>query len=58
MVVDNIDNAAVMFKPWNGETCTNTAASSTAQSLSDFLPLSSRGSVVITSRSREVVKRL
>jgi hypothetical protein len=57
MVVDNADEAAVMFKPWNGGTSTTTAAASTAHSLSDFLPLSSHGSIVITSRSREVVER-
>jgi hypothetical protein len=57
MVVDNADEAAVMFEPWNGGTGTTTAAASTAQSPSDFLPLSSHGSIVITSRSREVVKR-
>ena len=60
MVVDNADDAGVMFEPWNGETTTTTTAitASTAQSLSDFLPLSSNGSIVVTSRSREVVERL
>jgi hypothetical protein len=57
MVVDNADEAAVMFKAWNGGTTTTTAAASTAHSLSDFLPLSSHGSIVITSRSREVMER-
>jgi hypothetical protein len=57
MVVDNADEAAVMFEPWNGGTSTTTAAASTAHSLSDFLPLSFQGSIVITSRSREVVER-
>ena len=58
MVVDNADDAAVMFDPWNGKVGTTTAAASTPQSLSDYLPLSSHGSIVITSRSREVVSRL
>jgi hypothetical protein len=58
MVVDNADEAAVMFEPWNGGTSTTIAAALTAHSLSDFLPLSSHGSVVITSRSQEVVERL
>ena len=59
IVLDNADDAAVMFEPWNGETGTTTAAtSSTTRSLSDFLPLSPHDSIVITSRSREVVKKL
>jgi tetratricopeptide (TPR) repeat protein len=58
MVVDNADEPAVMFEPRNGGASSTTASSSTAQSLSDFLPLSSHGSLVITSRSREVVERL
>jgi hypothetical protein len=60
MVVDNADEAAVMFEPWNGgtTTTTTTAAASTTHSSSDFLPLSSHGSIVITSRSQEVVRRL
>jgi hypothetical protein len=40
------------------ETSTTTAAASTARSLSDFRPLSSSSSIVITSHSREVVERL
>jgi hypothetical protein len=51
MVVDNADDADVMFQPWNGGTSTDTPAVSTDQSLSEFLPLSSHGSIVITSRS-------
>ena len=67
IVVDNADDGGVMFEPWNGETYANPAAtsssslsssSSTVRSLSDFLPLSSHGSIVVTSRSREVVERL
>jgi hypothetical protein len=58
MVVDNADDATVMFEPWSGETGTTRAAPSTAHSVSDFLPLSSHGLILITSRSREVVERL
>src|SRR5437762_11014181 len=54
MVVDNADEADVLFKPWNGGTRTTTNATATDYSLSDYLPLSSHGSIVITSRSREV----
>lgn len=58
MVVDNADEAVVMFEPRNGGTGTPTAAASTAQSLCHFLSLSSHGSIVITSRCQKVVKRL
>lgn len=58
IVVDNADDAAVRFELWNRETGDTTAAASMAPSLPDFLPLSSHGSIVVTSRSREVVERL
>jgi hypothetical protein len=57
-VVDNADEAAVIFEPWNGGISTIIAATFTAHSLFDFLPLFSHGSIVIISRSREVVKKL
>ncbi|KAK5099533.1 hypothetical protein LTR70_002434 [Exophiala xenobiotica] len=65
MVVDNADSRDVLFEPWNGGATTQTAfpapsapSSSTAHSLSDYLPSSTNGSIVITSRSREVVEGL
>jgi tetratricopeptide (TPR) repeat protein len=68
MVVDNADSADVMFEPWNGGTSTKSAPStpsapsllsvSTDHSLSDYLPSSSHGSIMITSRSREVAEGL
>ena len=64
MVVDNADDAAVMFELWNGETYATHSNiiiidhHHHGRSLSDFLPLSSHGSIVVTSRSREVVERL
>ena len=57
-MVDNADMADVLFEPSNGGTNTNTTAASTDHSLSEFLPLSPNGSIVITSRSREVVEGL
>jgi hypothetical protein len=58
MVVDNADDATVMFKPYSRETGATTATALMARTLSDFLPLSADGSIVITSRSHEVVERL
>jgi len=59
MVVDNADSSDVMFKPRDGGTTTQTTPSlSTDHSLSDYLPSSTNGSIVITSRSREVVEGL
>jgi hypothetical protein len=39
IVVDNADDATVMFKPWNRETGATTAAASTAPSMSNFSPV-------------------
>lgn len=58
MVVDSADDTTVMFEPWNAEASTTTTAPSTAQSQSGYLPMSTHGSIVITSRNREVVERL
>jgi len=59
MVVNNADSADVMFEPWKGGINTQTASSSsTDHSLSDYLPSSANGSIVITSRSREVAEGL
>jgi hypothetical protein len=58
MVVDNADDAAVMFESRYRETGITTTAPRRAHSLSNYLPLSSQGSIVITSRTREVVENL
>lgn len=68
MVVDNVDNANVMFEPWNGGAAMKPAvltssalsgtSSSTDHSLSGYLPSSANGSTVITSRSRAVAEGL
>ncbi|KIX06114.1 uncharacterized protein Z518_04088 [Rhinocladiella mackenziei CBS 650.93] len=66
MVVDNADSRNVMFEPLDGRTMTQKApllssalsSSSTDHSLSDYLPSSANGSIVITSRTREVVEGL
>jgi hypothetical protein len=57
MIVDNADDADVVFEPWGGEN-TSTTTTSANRVLSEFLPFSSNGSIVVTSRSQEVVRRL
>jgi hypothetical protein len=58
MVLDNADDADFVFEPLNGGISTNTTAASTDRSMSEFLPLSPSGSIIITSCSREVVEGL
>ena len=59
MVVDNADDANVFFTPPSGApTASSARPSQEAELLSDFLPQSSNGSIVVTSRSREVAYRL
>ena len=55
MIVDNTDAAAVMFEPISGSTL---LTGQMDRSLSDYIPQVSHGSVVITSRSRDVAYRL
>ena len=59
MIVDNADDSGVFFPPYN-RLQTNPASSldPQAESLSDFLPQSLNGSILITSRSRDVAFRL
>lgn len=64
-MVDNTDSGEVLFGSRSGEARTaptsSTAFIPTALSerpLSDYLPSSAHGSIVITSRSREVAERL
>ena len=58
MVVDNADNREVMFTGWSGETTGPAATASRKQSVSDYLPVSDNGSIVVTSRNREVLEGL
>ena len=58
MVVDNADNREVMFAPWSGEMKGQAATPSPNRSVSDYFPISSNGSIVVTSRNREVLEGL
>ena len=59
MIVDNADDSSVFFSPIDGIQATRVNGSyPPTQSLADFLPQSSNGSILITSRSREVAFRL
>ena len=52
MVVDNADDSAVFFP------LLDTAQTTAVEPLSDFLPQSPNGSILITSRSQDVARRL
>jgi tetratricopeptide (TPR) repeat protein len=59
MVVDNADDADVFFSPPLSAQAAGAAdPSEAAELLSDFLPQSPNGSVLVTSRSRDVAYRL
>ena len=58
MVVDNADNRDVVFGAWSGEMNGPAATPSRNKSMSDYLPVSSNGSIVVTSRNREVLEGL
>ncbi|KAJ9616992.1 hypothetical protein H2200_000713 [Cladophialophora chaetospira] len=62
MVVDNADSPRVMFEPCDGAACipsqSKMNSSSNSHSLADYLPSASTGSILITSRSREVTAGL
>ena len=61
MVVDNADDPKVIFDPWNGISAAGAPSGATTNrplSLSDCLPQSSNGFILITSRSRDVAYRL
>jgi len=65
MVVDNADSGEAVFGPQSRETnmlamsgVHSTIAASSHRSLSDYLPACDHGSIVITSRSREVTEGL
>ena len=54
MAVDNANSKEVMFAAWDGETMGQAGK----KSVSDYLPVSSNGSIVVTSRNREVLEGL
>ena len=58
MVLDNADNRDVVFGPWSGEISGQAATPSRKKSMSDYLPITSNGSIVVTSRNREVLEGL
>ncbi|KIW14329.1 hypothetical protein PV08_07111 [Exophiala spinifera] len=58
MIVDNADDRDVLFTPRGGETQGGTAVRSEDRPLTEFLPISRHGSLVVTSRNQEVVSRL
>ena len=59
MVVDNADNASVLFEAWSGEINLETSASASARySLAEYLPSSPNGSIVMTTRDRKVAEGL
>ncbi|KAI9777133.1 MAG: hypothetical protein M1839_009089 [Geoglossum umbratile] len=59
MIVDNVDDSDVVFPPLDRTQAIGSDKSGqAAESLSDFLPQSPNGSILITSRSRDVAYRL
>ncbi|KAI9771284.1 MAG: hypothetical protein M1840_002254 [Geoglossum simile] len=59
MIVDNVDDLGVFFPPLDRTQAIGSDKSGqAAESLSEFLPQSPNGSILITSRSREVAYRL
>jgi tetratricopeptide (TPR) repeat protein len=59
MVVDNADDASVFFSsPLTAQAADDARPGQAAELLSDFLPQSPNGSVLVSSRSRDVAYRL
>jgi tetratricopeptide (TPR) repeat protein len=60
MVIDNADDSKVFFPQFHGtQTANNSDLDHTEEEpLSDFLPQSSNGSILVTSRNRDVAYRL
>ncbi|KAH0556924.1 hypothetical protein GP486_005284, partial [Trichoglossum hirsutum] len=59
MIIDNADDSGVFFPPLDRTQATGADRSGqAAESLSEFLPQSPNGSILITSRSRDVAYRL
>src|ERR1700722_19397003 len=59
MVIDNADDSAVFFSPLDRTQAAGVGGPGRAvEPLSDFLPQSPNGSILITSRSRDVARRL
>lgn len=59
MIVDNADDSAIFFPPHHKTQAGGVSSpGQAAELLSDFLPQSPNGSILITSRSRDVARRL
>jgi tetratricopeptide (TPR) repeat protein len=58
MIVDNADDLAVFFHLNGSQTSTDQNTVQVTRPLSDFLPQSPNGSILVTSRSRNVAYRL
>ena len=58
MIVDNADDSGVFFSPLDGQAIGIAKPGQAAESLSEFLPQSPNGSILITSWSRDVAYRL
>jgi tetratricopeptide (TPR) repeat protein len=58
MVVDNADDANVLFHSTPHNQVTNSSDLSSVEPLADFLPQKSIGSILVTSRNRDVAYRL
>ncbi|KAF2802651.1 HET-domain-containing protein [Mytilinidion resinicola] len=59
MIVDNADDSAIFFPPhYETQASGVSSPGQAAEPLSDFLPQSPNGSILITSRSRDVARRL
>lgn len=58
MIVDNADDDQVLFQSSNDLVERSSTPSQYLPSLSDYLPQSANGSVLVTSRSRKVAYRL
>ena len=58
MIVDNADDSGVFFPPLDEQAIGVDKPGQAAESLSEFLPQSPNGSILITSRSRDVAYRL
>lgn len=58
MVVDNADDGSVFFHDTTQSDAADTSNLASEEPLSDFLPHASTGSILVTSRSRDVAYRL
>lgn len=58
LVLDNADNAGVLFYADHDATNARSSTVNSGRALSTYLPQSSHGSILITSRSKDVAQRL